>query len=325
MNRSTRGNLALEVAVILLAGVVVWLTAMYYASCLGKDTPHSQSVDQRVVKLQDKLAAIKRLNEARKGTQSVGLFTLNVPEWRAEQIKRHIDAYDREGRHPLYWYTRLDGGIYGAEEVLVWTVRKRVLAGTPTEERISFTEGVEVALGKRKDAMLNPCYNYVDMEAVIVEEHFTSWPNYRLKNIWKIYIFYMVAKWVDWIMLPTYMDGRFTAEGYADPAMRPVAFVVRYAPYERHPLNPRATYSLGTIYLCKYLDPPAGCKDAFEPEGTFIVRKVLDDGRWYIKIDVAAPLNRTGLYTFEVIAEDLRFQGQRCSIMHYTVEVPPRR
>jgi hypothetical protein len=329
MNKKALGGLASEVAIMLLAGVVVWLAAMYYFTCHCGDAPHGQPADPRVARLQDKLDAVRRLNEARAGAQTVDLIELNAPKWRIEhvkhkiQAKHRIDAYDLEGRHPLYWYTRLDGGLYGVEEVIVWTVREYLPVDFPPEKlgSASFREGVEVALSKRRDVFQNYCYNYVDMEATVVEEYVGN-VKPRYKNIWKVYIFYMVAKWVDWTSMPVYMDGRFTAEGYADPAMRPVAFVVRYAPYARRALNP--TYSLGAAYFCKYLDPPAGCKDAFEPEGTFIIRKVLDDGRWYVKIDVAVPLNKTGLYTFEIIAEDLRFQGRRCSIMHYTVEVPPR-
>ncbi len=309
--------------------VLVAIGAIVYVSCCCNcdRLVNKSAEDLRVAKLQDKLDALKRLNEERIKAQlpPLNLIDLDATKWRVEQIKRRIDAYDEKGRHPVYWYTRLDGGLYGVEQVIVWTVRERVLAETPTDERVSFKEGAEVVLGKRRDAVLNPCYNYIDMEAVIVEEHFTSWPNYRLKNIWKVYVFYMVAKWIDWVSLPTYMDGRFTAEGYVNPVIRPVAFVVRYAPYERPHLNPRATYRLGAVYFCKYLNPLADCKDVRELEGNFTVRKVLDDGRWYIRIDTKVQLDKPGLYTFEIIAEDLRFQGQKCSIMHYTVEVPPNR
>jgi hypothetical protein len=323
MNWRTRGGLALEVAIILLVGIAVWLVVMYYMSCRCEDALHGPSADPRVAKLQDKLDAVRRLNEARNGTPPVNLIELNAPKWRVVQhIKHRVDAYDVEGRHPVYWYTKLDGGLYGVEEVIVWSLREYLPVNYPPERlgKISFREGVEVALGKRRDALLNPCYNYVDMEATVVEEYVGDWKP-RYKNVWKVYIFYMVAKWVNWTSLPTYFDGRFTAEGYADPVMRPVAFVVRYAPYERRSLNIRAAYKLGTVYFCKYLNPPSSCKDALEPEGTFAVSRVLDDGRWYVKIDAYVQLNRTGLYTFELIAEDLRFQGRRCPLMHYTIEV----
>ena len=47
--------------------------------------------------------------------------------------------------------------------------------------------------------------------------------------------------------------------------------------------------------------------------------KVLDGDKWYIKIDTA--VDKTALYTFELVAKDA--EGRKCSIMHYTVEVPP--
>jgi len=105
--------------------------------------------------------------------------------------------------------------------------------------------------------------------------------------------------------------------------MKPVALIVRYAPH-----NPprrdeiRERYSLGNIYFCRYFDPPAGCKDALELNGIFVVRKELNSDRWYIKIDTTVQLNKTGLYTFELIAEDLRAQGRKCVILDYTVEIP---
>jgi len=162
------------------------------------------------------------------------------------------------------------------------------------------------------------------MESLVVEEQLTGWTGRKYKNVWKVFIFYLVGKWVDWVSLPLYADGRFTAEGYADPVMKPVAFLVRHAPYEKHQ-RLRGTYNLGDVRFCRYLDPPADCKDADILNCTFVVRKVLDDGRWYIKIDTSVQLNKTGLYTFELIAEDLRAQGRKCSLMHYTVEVPPKR
>jgi hypothetical protein len=326
MDRWVRGDWASEAAVILLALVALSI-AVFSITC------HFKPEDPRVAHLNDKLDALNRLNLERIGPDPlkprappVDLIELNTPKWRVEYLNRsgHISSYDGEGRHPLYWYTRLDGGFYAVEEVIVWNVREYIPIEQPTDalEKTSLREGVDVALGRRKDALMNPCYNYVDMESVVVVKHVSSWVH-KYKNIWKVYIFYMVAKWVDWTSLPLYRDGRFTAEGYADPVMKPIAFIVRYAPYDPPYLNePRAHYSLGAVRFCKYLDPPADCKDADILNGTFVMRRVLDDGRWYIKIDTSVQLNKTGLYTFELIAEDLRAQGRKCSLMHYTVEIP---
>ncbi len=315
------GICVLGVVVILLAIVAGW-AIIYYATCHDKSAD-VQPVDPRVARLQDKLEAVNLLNMERNKTRPpappVDLIQLNMPEWRVKAIKQRISPYDSEGRHPLYWYTKVDGGLYAVEEVIVWKVYHRLHPDAPTEvlEKLSFREGIEVALSRRGSSLLNPCYNYIDMEATVVVEWIG--PPYRYKNVWQVYIFYLVGKWVDWVSLPSYVDGRFTAEGYADPVMKPVAFVVRYTPH----VNPRHhhdAYNLGSIYYCKYLDPPASCKDALEPAGTFEVSKVLDSGKWYIKIDTSVQLDKPGLYTFEIVAEDLRAQGRRCSLMHYTVE-----
>jgi hypothetical protein len=62
----------------------------------------------------------------------------------------------------------------------------------------------------------------------------------------------------------------------------------------------------------------------------FIVEKT-QDGRWRIKIDTSVALDRPGLYTFMIIAEDLRgikwkpmspwgdARVGKCVIMEYTV------
>jgi hypothetical protein len=296
---------------------------LYYTTC------HARPADPRVAHLQDKLDAVKYLNRARNGSQlpapPVDLVELSTPKWRAEHVKHGlVSSYDREGRHPLYWYTRLDGGLYAAEEVVIWIEHPYVSSEVSSESlgRVSFRDGVEMAIRRRGDALLSPCYNYVGMEKATAEKQVMGWMR-SYKRVWNVFIFYMVGRWVDWASLPLYADGRLAAEGYADPVMKPAAFVIRYAPHEKHP-HLRQTYSLGDVHFCKYLDPLADCKDAAELNGTFVVHKVLDSGKWYIKIDTSVPLNRTGLYTFEIIAEDLRAQGRKCSIMHYTIEAPPK-
>jgi len=320
-----RGSGTIGEAVLVLSFVVAFAVV---ACCLPTA---NQPDDPHLAALRNKLDAVRYLNEVRNGTvpllqvqivlprekaPPVDLIELNVAKWRAEYLGRSglISAYDREGRHPLYWYTRLDGGLYGVEEAIIW---KEYSYTSPEElKRDYFRYGVDNAIHYyRGGAFLNPCYNYVAMESSY---------RYGGRGGIKYYVFWMVAKWIDWVSPPLYEGGRFTAEGYADPAMRPVALVVRYAPHAGN-INYRVRYDLGGVYYCKYLDPPSSCKDALEPEGTFTVSRVLDNGRWYVKIDAYVQLNRTGLYTFELIAEDLRSQSRRCPLMHYTVEVTPRR
>jgi hypothetical protein len=158
MNRRVRGGWESEAVIILLALVIVWML-LYFFTCGLKP------VDPRVAHLQDKLEAVNRLNVERIGTQPlkplappVDLIELNTPKWRAEAVKRTIvSSYDAEERHPLYWYTRLDGGLYAVEEVVVWTVHDYLPPETSSEalEKVSLREGMEMALSKRRDSLLN--------------------------------------------------------------------------------------------------------------------------------------------------------------------------
>jgi hypothetical protein len=97
-----------------------------------------------------------------------------------------------------------------------------------------------------RDSLLDPCNNYVAMAT----SYFWSGAYGA-----RYYVVYMVAKWVEWVSPPCYEGGRFTAEGYAAPAMKPKFFAVDYAGYGSNPAC-RHSYDVGDLYLCKYLDPP---------------------------------------------------------------------
>jgi hypothetical protein len=237
-----------------------------------------------------KYDALKQLNDERMGKNipPVGLIEMSGPRWRAEQLARS----GRLSGDPVYWSTKLDGGLYPIEEV----VKSLDYATLPADG--GFWHGMNYALYERGGTLLNPCYNYVAMEAAYSQQG----------RHWRAhYVFWMVARWVNWTALPTYSNGRFAAEGYVYPSMKPVALIVRHS---------------GKMHLCKYLDPPAPCKDVPELNGTVTVSKVLEDGSWYVKIDAPFQPNKTGLYIFELIAEDLRAQGRKCTVMQYAVENP---
>ncbi|MFZ8839208.1 MAG: CAP domain-containing protein [Pyrobaculum sp.] len=264
------------------------------------------------------------------GIPPVQLIDLSGARFKAEYLARTnlFSHYDSEGRHPGYWYTRLDGGLYGVEENLfvVYTVG----SGRPSARiaKINYSDAIynlvfddALSLWGHRDSLLDPCHNYVAM-ATSYFQNSTYAARY--------YVVYMVAKWVEWISPPRYEGGRFTEEGYAAPEMKPKIFAVYYAAYEANPAS-RHSYNVGDLYLCKVLDTPfARCKDAQEPAGVFTVEKARD-GRWYIKIDTSVALDRPGLYTFMIIAEDLRgikwkpmspwgdARVGRCVIMKYTV------
>jgi hypothetical protein len=278
-----------------------------------------------------KLQAVEYLNRIRgeEGIPPVQLIDLNVAKYRAEHLARInlFSHYDAEGRHPGYWYTQLDGGLYGVEENLMMI--HMIVGRRPTMHiaKVNYTYAIRnlvfndvLSLWGHRDSLLDSCHNYVAMA--------TSY-FWNITYVARYYVVYMVAKWVEWVSPPRYEGGRFTAEGYAAPEMKPEVFAVYYASYESNPAS-RHSYNVGDLYLCKYLDPPLPCKGVQAPAGVFTVEKARD-GRWRIKIDTSVALDRPGLYTFMIIAEDLRgikwkpmsprgdARVGKCVIMEYTV------
>ena len=278
-----------------------------------------------------KLQAVEYLNRIRgeEGIPPVQLINLSVAKFRAEYLAHTnlFSHYDAEGRHPGYWYTQLDGGPYGVEENLMMI--HMIIGRHPTVDiaKVNYTYAIynlvfndALSMGGHRDSLLDPCNNYVAMAT-----------SYFWNSTYsaRYYVVYMVAKWVDWVSPPRYEGGRFTAEGYAAPEMKPEVFAVYYARYESDPAS-RHSYDVGDLYLCKYLDPPLPCKGVQAPAGVFAVEKTRD-GRWHIKIDTSVVLDKPGLYTFVIIADDLRgikwnpsspwgdARVGKCRIMEYTV------
>jgi len=279
-----------------------------------------------------KLQAVEYLNRIRgeEGIPPVQLIDLSVVKFRAEYLARTnlYSHYDAEGRHPGYWYTQLDGGLYWVEENLMMVHGIGVGQLPSGIVKVNYTDAIynlvfddALSMWGHRDSLLDPCNNYVAMAT----SYFWS-GTYGARY----YVVYMVAKWVEWVSPPRYEGGRFTAEGYAAPAMKPKIFAVYYANYESNPAS-RHSYNIGDLYLCKVLDTPfARCKDAQEPAGVFTVKRT-QDGRWHIKINTSVDLDKPGLYTFMIIAEDLRgikwkpmslwgyARVGKCRIMLYTV------
>ena len=301
------------------------LTAIYLLYVMNNCICNAPTPDPYVASVKNKLAAVAYLNEKRAeaGAPPLQLIELNVAKWRAEYIVRtgHRSVYDREGRHPNCWYTRLDGSMYGgAKEVLAWV---RYPNSTSPSEADVFKAGINEALRGYWGHMLNPCYNYIAIEKK--HSYAKEWVVlYRVEH----FVFWLVAKWIDWTSPPLYQDGRFTAEGYAHPVMRPVALVVYYSPYGGDPFRKTTydvtAYDLGGIVFCMYLDPPSSCNNAPKLNGTVVASKMLNSDNWYVKIDVSTQFDKPGLYTFELIAQDLRDQNRKCPIMQYTVEIPKK-
>ncbi|MGB9705961.1 MAG: CAP domain-containing protein, partial [Pyrobaculum sp.] len=92
------------------------------------------------------------------------LYTLKVPGFRAGYMaeKNYLSHYDREGRHPVYYYTRLDGGLYAVEENVYACYGCRSLNAEEGERMIRsmIYDDADSQWGHR-DSLLDPCNNYV--------------------------------------------------------------------------------------------------------------------------------------------------------------------
>jgi hypothetical protein len=257
-------SLGVVVAVIMVISLFTSNQAFWVPQSTSEATsqPQMPETENEVSKLQ----AVEYLNRIRgeEGIPPVQLIDLSVARFKAEYLARTnlFSHYDSEGRHPGYWYTRLDGGLYGVEENLfvVYTVG----SGRPSARiaKINYSDAIynlvfddALSMWGHRDSLLDPCHNYVAMA--------TSY--FRNSTyVARYYVVYMVAKWVEWISPPHYEGGRFTAEGYATPEMKPEVFAVYYASYESNPAS-RHSYNVGDLYLCKYLDPPSLAKVCKRP------------------------------------------------------------
>jgi hypothetical protein len=102
----------------------------------------------------------------------VQLIDLNVARYGAEYLARTnlFSHYDAEGRHPGYWYTRLDGGLYGVEENLIM-VRGIGVGQFPMRiTKVNYTDAIYglvfndvLSMWGHRDSLLDPCHNYVAM------------------------------------------------------------------------------------------------------------------------------------------------------------------
>jgi hypothetical protein len=152
------------------------------------------------------LQAVEYLNRIRseEGIPPVRLVNLSVARFRAEYLARTnlFSHYDAEGRHPIYWYTRLDGGLYKVEENLMM-MRWYVIGGSQLPSgiaKVNYTDAIynlvfkdAVSMWGHRDSLLDPCHNYVTMAT-----------SYFWNGTYgaRYYVVYMIAKLVEWVSPP---------------------------------------------------------------------------------------------------------------------------
>ncbi len=114
---------------------------------------------------------VEEINKARAamGLPQVKLLNFSTPWFRAAYMLQHdvFSHYDLEGRHPGYWFTKLDGGLYGFDENIAMSICP---AGcNPLKEA---AENVRLMIYNNsaagfahQDSFLDPCNNYAAVAA----------------------------------------------------------------------------------------------------------------------------------------------------------------
>jgi hypothetical protein len=117
------------------------------------------------------IRVIEEINNARTsmGLPPVKLLNLSTPQFRAAYMLQHgiFSHYDLEGRHPGYWYTQLDGGLYGFDEDIAMSICPT--GCNPLKEAVENTRLMiynnSAAGFAHRDSLLDPCNNYAAVAA----------------------------------------------------------------------------------------------------------------------------------------------------------------
>jgi len=228
--------------------------------------------------------------------------------------------YDKEGRHPTYYFTSLDGGIYGVEENLHMSECPGgacIKDAAREAERAIYSmvyEDAESDWGHR-DSLLNPCNNKASIAVV--------WDSYRF-----YLVVYMVSDWAEWIERPHYADGTFSLRGYL--RLPPTASFYGIFIYRDVP-NPdyvkRRSYSIGKLYAGVL---PPDYRGRYQDIATiyadrYIIRQ--EGSRWYVDIAFRFTPSDEALYTIAMFSRSpgikwTPLSGRStdvCTIFEYTI------
>jgi hypothetical protein len=222
---------------------------------------------------------VEEINKARAamGLPQVKPINLTAPWFRAAYLLQHdvFTHYDLEGRHPGYWFTKLDGGLYGFDENVAMSICP---AGcNPLKEAVENTRHMiynnSAAGFAHRDSLLDPCNNYAAVAA--------AWDGGRFYLV--VYMLSIHGIWMEPIKNE---GGRVAGVFLASPNLKPpfYAAVFRDAPSRSYLI--RGFYSYGNqtgFYQLKH-----------EPIG----------GGWHkVYVNVTLP-NDGALYTVVVLGSN---------------------
>jgi len=233
---SYRGSPVIEyfysVALLALGAAAVYALASWPVYSNSPDGPLVRAVFEEVNRIR-----------AKGGVPLVEFVQLEAPLFRARYMygRNALDHYDAEGRHPVYYYTLLDGGAHAVEENIgaVWC---RALPCTSEGAARLLVRMMAYndshALWSHRDSLLDPCHNKV---AVAVAG-----------DPWRLYVaVYMVGEWAEWAEPPSYRNGTFSFRGYVRlPPAGPSYEIAVYRHGQRHG---GPGYSLGELIAIEEL------------------------------------------------------------------------
>ncbi|MGC8584372.1 MAG: CAP domain-containing protein, partial [Thermoproteus sp.] len=166
-------------------------------------TTSASPIDDPIGFAQEALATLNRIRSSM-GIPPVSLTTLGVTLFRAQYMARHdfLSHYDREGRHPIYYYTKLDGGKYAVEENGYECRGCGAITADEGKDMVSLMiYNDSSSQWGHRDSLLDPCNNYAAIAAARNGDDVFA-------------VIYMVARWANWVIPPTYSNGIFYAKGY---------------------------------------------------------------------------------------------------------------
>jgi len=283
-------------------------------------TPSANTLDNPAVR-----AAFEALNRYRveNGVPPVEFIQLKTPLFRVKYLFNHsrLSHYDVEGRHPIYYYTLLDGGAYAVEENLGWWC---VGAGcdynvSKVAERLIYDMVYDDALSMwgHRDSLLDPCNNKVSIAVAWYDDFYIA--------------VYMVGVWAEWIEPPRYHNGVFSFKGYVYLPPRGAFYDIIIYRDVPNPANYyRPSYSIGEPYAGVLPPDYRGqYRDIITIRADrYVLRREGD--RWYVDVAFRFEPPDDALYTVVMFANSTGIKWEpkspwgwdrlhRCEIFEYTI------
>jgi hypothetical protein len=196
---------------------------------------------------------VEEINKARAamGLPLVKPLNLSTPWFRAAYMLQHgvFSHYDLEGRHPGYWFTKLDGGLYGFDENIAMSICP--FACSPLKEAVENTRLMiynnSAAGFAHRDSLLDPCNNYAAVAA--------AWDGGRFYLA--VYMLSIHGVWMDPIKAA---GGRVTGVYLASPDLKPPFYATVFRDVPSRSYLVRGFYDYGNqtgFYSLRY-EPVGG-------------------------------------------------------------------